>query len=105
MNTQYADDLKSVLDFLASLEAQLAESDYNLSLYEAEAVLAVNDDKRYKNEASRKAAVVLFLNEHSRYRYELEVNKGLAEGIAKCKADIEYRRVLLRLQVASMKGE
>lgn len=105
MNTQYADDLKSTLDFLASLEPQLAESDYNLSLYEAEAVLAVNEDKRYKNEASRKAAVVLFLNDHKGYQGEIKINRKLAESVRKCKADIEYRRALLRIQVAEIEGE
>ena len=105
MNTQYADNLKQTLIFLASLEKQLAESDYNLSIHEANTVLAVNEDKRYKNEASRKAAVALLLHENAGYRYELEINKGLIEGVAKCKADIEYRRALLRLQVAEIKGE
>jgi hypothetical protein len=102
MNTPTA--LKTALIKQAEIEQQLARSDYDLSLCEALALLDAANDSRLKNAESRKAAATLALGREVGYQDEMVVNASLQLDLAKAKAEVEYQRAMLRVEVAALEG-
>jgi hypothetical protein len=102
MNTPTA--LQNALISQAEIEQQLARSDYDLSIMESRALLDAANDSRLKNAESRKAAATLALSRAVDYQDEMVVNAALQLDLAKAKAEVEYQRAVLRVEVAALEG-
>ena len=97
--------IRVALREIARTEREIAEYERSLKMHEAAAVLKANERKELKDAESRQAGVILALANELDYQEELSLLDGLRFELAKQKAELEYHRSVLQIEIAQMKGE
>ena len=103
MNTP--ESIRIALKQIARTEREIAGYERSLKIHEAAALLKANERKELKNAESRQAGVILALANEPDYQEELSHLDELRLQLANQKAEVEYHRSVLRIEIAQMKGE